>query len=408
LGAGGKVLRKIPLIGGLIAALGTASEVSDIEGNDQLSRKEKDQRSGKAVGGFGGMLAGGAAGAKIGALGGAAFGPLGAAIGGALGGVVGMFLGDQAGQIIGDKLGSWVNDLRQYDIPGKLTEAWDGTVKWVKDSWSKGIDAFTAIPDKIASTWDAFVKGVSDKFGIKLPTSEAVTKAVSAKAEQVKEVAGKAVETGKEVAQSAKDKAVEVGTKAAEVGGKAVDATAQAASKAGEAVKQGAEWAGKNTTLGRGAVAAYRGVKAAGEWVLGQTSKRFESGKGGAATVSSGKGDLGGASYGTYQLSSKMGKVQDFLKTSKYGEQFAGLQPGTPEFNAKWKEVAKADPEFATAQHDYIKRTNFDPAVAGLAKAGFNTSNMSQAMQDAIWSTSVQFGAGSEKKGVMLHSNSLH
>jgi hypothetical protein len=133
--------------------------------------------------------------------------------------------------------------------------------------------------------------------------------------------------------------------------------------------------------------------------VLGQTSKRFESGKGGAATVSSGKGDLGGASYGTYQLSSKMGKVQDFLKTSKYGEQFAGLQPGTPEFNAKWKEVAKADPEFATAQHDYIKRTNFDPAVAGLAKAGFNTSNMSQAMQDAIWSTSVQFGAGSEKKG---------
>ena len=258
LGAGGKVLRKIPLIGGLIAAIGTAMEVSDIEGDDQLSRREKDQRSGKSVGGLGGMLAGGAAGAKIGALAGAAFGPLGAAIGGALGGAVGMFLGDQAGQIIGDKLGSWVNDLRQYDIPGKLTEAWDGTVKWVKDSWSKGIDAFTAIPDKIASTWDAFVKGVSDKFGIELPKAAEVTKAVETKLEQANELAR---ETRKGM-QTAAGKAVETGK---EVAGKAVETGKVAVDKTVAVAKEGGKWVAENTTPGKVAVAAGRGAANAAE-----------------------------------------------------------------------------------------------------------------------------------------------
>lgn len=130
-------------------------------------------------------------------------------------------------------------------------------------------------------------------------------------------------------------------------------------------------------------------------WFLGQTSKTFESGKGGAGTVSSGKGDAGGASYGTYQLSSKAGTLDKFLGGSKYGAEFAGLQPGTPEFKAKWKEIAAADPDFGAAQHDFIKATHFDPQMAKLQKSGIDLSGRGAAVQDAVWSTAVQFGPNS-------------
>lgn len=43
-------------------------------------------------------------------------------------------------------------------------------------------------------------------------------------------------------------------------------------------------------------------------WHLGMTSARRESGGRGAETISTGKGDHGGVSYGTYQLSSKAGR----------------------------------------------------------------------------------------------------
>lgn len=135
-----------------------------------------------------------------------------------------------------------------------------------------------------------------------------------------------------------------------------------------------------------------RGWEAAKGWALGQTSKIFESGKGGAGTVSTGKGDHGGASYGTYQLSSSKGRVQEFLRDSKYGAQFAGLKPGSPEFNAKWKEVAKNDPAFGDEQHDFIKRTHYDKAMQSLTKSGIDLSGKGAAVQDAVWSSSVHLG----------------
>jgi len=351
LGAGKGILRKLPIIGGLLGAAGAASDVYSSENDDTLTRRQKDERGGKAIGGFGGSLAGMAAGASLGAIG----GPIGMAIGGA----VGMFLGDQAGQIIGDKVGGWVSDLREADIPGKITSTWDGTMSAIKSGWE-------SMAKKAGALW-----------------------------EDVKKTAGNVVEQAKDVGNRANEavkSATGIDVKAG--AGKAVDAAVQSAGTAGEAVKKGATWATENTTLGKGAAKVWEGAKSAGEWALGKTSQMFESGKGGAGTVSSGKGDFGGASYGTYQLSSKQGEVQKFLKTSKYGDQFAGLQPGTPEFNAKWKEVSKADPEFGGAQHDYIKATKFDPVMAGLKKSGIDLSKDGAAVQDAIWSTSVQFGAG--------------
>ncbi|MEO7404886.1 MAG: hypothetical protein ABIU95_14560, partial [Burkholderiales bacterium] len=45
---------------------------------------------------------------------------------------------------------------------------------------------------------------------------------------------------------------------------------------------------------------------------LGKLSAKYESGGRASGTVSSGKGDPGGVSYGSYQLSSKVGTAQKF------------------------------------------------------------------------------------------------
>jgi hypothetical protein len=146
---------------------------------------------------------------------------------------------------------------------------------------------------------------------------------------------------------------------------------------------------------------AVKGIAGAGAAVtvagLGGSSAKFESG-GDAGRVSSGmkgggKVDPGGVSYGTYQMSS-VNKVPDkFVKNSKWAKDFQGMKSGTPEFSAKWKQIA-ADPkegkEFAKAQHDYIKKSHFDPAADKAAAMGYAIQDPGVA--DAIWSLSVQHG----------------
>ena len=127
------------------------------------------------------------------------------------------------------------------------------------------------------------------------------------------------------------------------------------------------------------------------DWRLGQTSERYESGGRGAGTISTGAGDRGGVSYGTYQLSSKMGTLQEYLDSSPYGRHFEGLTPTSREFNDKWRELARTDPGFAQDQHDFIKKTHYDVQVEKLEKAGIDLSDRGPAVQDALWSTSVQF-----------------
>lgn len=162
-------------------------------------------------------------------------------------------------------------------------------------------------------------------------------------------------------------------------GGKAL---AKGAGAAGEYVGEKARQVGSAVTSTVARVAAWAG--------LGSTSAKYESGSRGVHAISSGKGDPGGASYGKYQLASKTGTLQRYLKDSGYGSQFAGMQPGSKEFNAKWKELANNDPKFGETQHEFIKKTHFDPAAAHAGKLGFNMQN--KGVQDAVWSASVQHG----------------
>ena len=130
---------------------------------------------------------------------------------------------------------------------------------------------------------------------------------------------------------------------------------------------------------------------------LGIISKKYETGGRGAGTVSSGKGDYGGVSYGSYQMASRGGQkstAAQFVKNSKWSDKFEGLQAGSKEFSDQWKEVAAQDlDEFEKAQHEYIKETHFNPLAEKVKEGtGLDVSKRSKAVQEALWSVSVQHG----------------
>lgn len=136
----------------------------------------------------------------------------------------------------------------------------------------------------------------------------------------------------------------------------------------------------------------------------------FESG-GNPNKVSSGKGDPGGPSYGLYQLATNTGSLSAFLSGSKYGKEFAGLQPGTPQFKKKWEEVNARDPAgFQFDQLDFIRKNNVIPASNALKAAGIDLSGRGRAVQEMLFSTATQFGPGgpnTEKGAFALIKNAL-
>jgi len=143
-------------------------------------------------------------------------------------------------------------------------------------------------------------------------------------------------------------------------------------------------------------------TRAAGEiisnWTLGSTSVLYETGGKGVKAISSGNGDYGGASYGAYQLSSATGTLGLYLNSNKYGnysQYFLGLTPGSVAFNAKWLFLAENDSNFALSQHDFIKDTHYITQLNSLISRGFDLSKRGAAVQDMLWSTSVQFGGSS-------------
>lgn len=75
-----------------------------------------------------------------------------------------------------------------------------------------------------------------------------------------------------------------------------------------------------------------------------------------------------------------------------YSEYFKGTVPGTPAFSALWKKAPLSFPNFAEDQHEFIKKTHYAPQVAFLKEKGIDLENRGNAVQDAVWSTSVQFG----------------
>lgn len=130
--------------------------------------------------------------------------------------------------------------------------------------------------------------------------------------------------------------------------------------------------------------------------VLGALSARYETSGRGPGTVSSGRGDAGGVSYGSYQLASKLGRPEEFLgrEGARWAAEFGRAKSGTPGFSRVWKAIAAREPEaFQEAQHAFIKRTHYDVQIAHVRNAtGIDLDRWSDAVRDAVWSTAVQHG----------------
>ena len=95
-------------------------------------------------------------------------------------------------------------------------------------------------------------------------------------------------------------------------------------------------------------------------------------------------------SYGAYQLSSVSGTLREYLDQSPYGAQFQGLTPATPAFNTQWQTLARTDSGFGQDQHQFIGQSHYSQQVAALQARGLDLSQRGMAVQDALWSTSVQ------------------
>jgi hypothetical protein len=130
---------------------------------------------------------------------------------------------------------------------------------------------------------------------------------------------------------------------------------------------------------------------------LGALSAKYESGGHASGTVSTGKGDTGGVSYGTYQLSSKVGTAQRFAD-QYYADWFHGTKPGSDEFSAFWKQLAaEREPELAAFEHFFIADSHYQPFADRLQKdLALDLNQHSAALRDVAWSVAVQHGAGNK------------
>jgi RHS repeat-associated protein len=130
---------------------------------------------------------------------------------------------------------------------------------------------------------------------------------------------------------------------------------------------------------------------------LGRLSEKYESR--GPGTVSTGKGDHGGVSYGSWQLASNMGSPDDFLANegSVYRREFGNSKPGTAEFSRIWKGIAQREPlAFKASQHAFIKRRDYDVMLSNVKEQiGIDINSRSQVLKDVVWSTAVQHGGQS-------------
>ncbi len=129
---------------------------------------------------------------------------------------------------------------------------------------------------------------------------------------------------------------------------------------------------------------------------LGQLSVQYETGGRGPGTVSTGAGDPGGVSYGSYQLATNRNRPQEFLANEgqAWAAEFGGAAPGTQAFSATWRAIAAREPQaFGDAQHAFIERTHYDVQADRVqTRTGLDVSTRSHAVQDAVWSTAVQHG----------------
>jgi hypothetical protein len=145
---------------------------------------------------------------------------------------------------------------------------------------------------------------------------------------------------------------------------------------------------------------------------LGILSERYES-NGKPGIIADNEGDIGGKSYGAWQIASGVGTMDSFLRwlknyddnlydrlnkakikdSNKYGKNF----------DKEWKRIANENSDyFYRVQWCFIKATHYDPVVNYFRKKGIIILIRSWTLRNVVWSTSVQHGAGDVNSGAIL------
>ncbi len=136
--------------------------------------------------------------------------------------------------------------------------------------------------------------------------------------------------------------------------------------------------------------------------IPGSLSGKYES-NGNPAVI--GYDVEGGYSYGTYQIETKKGTMKDYISYLKQKSQYkkfatelenaggyAAAKIKTPNFAAKWKELAK-NPEFANSQRDFIVDKKLGRMLRAIKDVrGLNLEYRHPVVKDAFYSAAVQHG----------------
>jgi hypothetical protein len=135
---------------------------------------------------------------------------------------------------------------------------------------------------------------------------------------------------------------------------------------------------------------------------LGALSSKYES-KDNPSAI--GFDTTGGGSYGTYQLATRTGGFKGYMKYIENNStetfnllQSAGGQSsaasGTDAFKQSWESIM-SDEGAAESQHQYAISQYFIPAADKVSKStGVDVRVKSKTLQDVLWSTAIQHGAG--------------
>ena len=136
---------------------------------------------------------------------------------------------------------------------------------------------------------------------------------------------------------------------------------------------------------------------------IASLSAKYES-HGNPGIVSSGSGDLGGVSYGSYQLASNTGAVDSFLAWGKsysndalanYARELSKFTVNSQEFKDLWKQIGDVDPGgFQELQDAYIMDHYYESAAIYLRDKYYDINKHSIAMKAVLFSRSVQYGPG--------------
>lgn len=133
---------------------------------------------------------------------------------------------------------------------------------------------------------------------------------------------------------------------------------------------------------------------------LGSLSEKYES-NGNPGTIANNAGDVGGKSYGAWQIANNTGTLDSFLGwlKSNYADTYKSLMANGAKkadgtFDSNWKNLANSKPDvFKEQQRQFIEATHYTPLKNKIKKdLGLDITTRSKALQDVVWSTAVQHG----------------